>query len=229
MNITLNKVYTHAFALFDKWRDKYDIDFLAFFNKNVKTYKNAYNYSNAYHNFMHAVSTLYFTDLYYRLFYKRLKSINKDALLIAAFLHDVGYDKNKDEFYNIRKAIDIIYNLKYYNHENRVCFDIKMHKMTKLIAKYIEFTEYPYPKYNYVKNRQDKLIMDILRAADMSQILISDIDGCEMLINLYCKEKNNNDTDAFRNAIKGFMFYENITKRNKIFKRMWFKYKRRYL
>ena len=101
--------------------------------------------------------------------------------------------------------------------------------MTKLIVKYIEFTEYPWQKYNHIKNRQDKLIMNILRAADMSQILISDIDGCEMLINLYCKEKNNSDTDAFRNAINGFMFYESIAKRDKIFKKMWLKYKRRFL
>lgn len=227
MIITLNKVYMHAFSLFDKWCDKYDIDFAVFFNKNINIYEN--DYGNMYHNFMHAISTLYFTDLYCRLYYKKLKGINKDALLIAAFLHNIGYDKNRDDFYNIRKAVNIVYDLKYYNHENIIYFDVRIRKMTKLIAKYIELTEYPWPKYNYIKNRQDKLIIDILRAADMSQILISDIDGCEMLINLYCKEKNNSDTDAFRNAIKGLMFYENIAKRNKIFKKMWLKYKRRFL
>lgn len=227
MIITLNKVYMCAFALFDKWRDKYDIDFVVFFNKSINTYENGYG--NMYHNFMHAASTLYFTDLYCRLYHKKLKGINKDALLMAAFLHDIGYDKNRDDFYNIRKAVNIVYGLKYYNCENRVCFDVRMCKMVKLIVKYVEFTEYPWSKCNRIKNKQDKLIIDILRAADMSQILISDIDGCEMLINLYCKEKSNSDTDAFRNAIKGFMFYENIAKHNKIFKKMWLKYKRRFL
>lgn len=206
---SIQQVYTHAINIIDRLTLKYNVDLL-----NIVSSNNIINSNNGvfYHNITHAFSTLYFTHLYYRYYYKKLKHINKDALLIAALLHDLRYNtiyNNGADFINILNtkitinAIDELDALLKYE-----------------ICSFIEYTEYPWPKGKRIC-RKDKLIFKIIRAADLSQIFICDEEPFDMFYNLHIKEKNGKFTSIFNLCISNYRFYKNACKDNKVFRKFW--------
>ena len=200
---SMKSVYNHGIYKLNIIYDKYNIDLIDIFKKHYKS-------DAVYHDFMHAMSTLYFTDMLYRFFYKKLKSINKDALLIAAFCHDIGYNTQNigADYYNIRNTIIII---------EKYLYKANKYSLFADIMKYIKMTEYP-QHYVTLKNKTDKLIASIIRAADLSQIFIYDIDVVGMFKDLYCIEMKKIYKSISKLIFDNINFYKNAKKDNKIFR-----------
>lgn len=200
---SIRSVYNYGIHKLNILYDKYNIDFIDIFKKHYKS-------DVVYHDFMHAMSTLYFTDMLYRLLRKKLKNINKDALLIAAFCHDIGYDTQNinADHHNIHNTINIIEKYLYKANKYSLFVDI---------MKYIKMTEYP-QHYVILKNKTDKLVADIIRAADLSQVFIYDIDIIGMFKDLHCMEMKKVYKSTSKLIFDNINFYKNARKYNKIFK-----------
>lgn len=180
------------------------------FNVDIEAIYDKYDNHLQYHNKEHAEAFLYYTNLYLKNSDIELSDEERYPLLIAAYLHDVGHKgfKNKGmDQCNIKEAQKII------DREFKYILD---QEDIKLINKCISFTQYPYNDDNIVTDWDTK-IAAILRAADMSQIFIKDIDMYTLCYNLHYLELKNEIVDDLLFIQDQYNFYKAIADNNTIY------------
>lgn len=204
---TKQKLKNSVQAGLDHIKQKYEIDLEAIYDK--------FDNKLAYHNKEHSEAVLYYTSCF--LCDTGVFRTYQDTICIAAYLHDVGHAgvKNKGKDYlNIKTAQDIISRVFRTSCLSKTQIDI--------IKKYISYTEFPYKDINST-DETDKQIADILRAADMCQIFIKDINVYELCYSLHYNE---NITDLQLSTVpdkKEFMtsqynFYKSVADNNAVLK-----------